>query len=263
MSGIAPYIVVGTGYLFAVPSGGNLASNATPLRPFTVQDFELTVKGKIQKLQGLYNVAEDIAKVDQDVQFKFSMGRRDFFALNQMYYSDTFAAGGDIAAVLEAHTIPGSSTYTVTIAPPGSGTFVQELAVEYAGAFGGRFIKVASVTAVGQYSVVESTGVFTFFSGDASAKIQISYEYLSAATGTQYQFNGQIQGFGPSLQLFLYDPYIAGTLAAANGTIALTNAKLSEVSYQNSRDNYGKCQISGEAAMNNAGLVSTFYSALG
>ena len=76
---------------------------------YTVQDFELTVKGKIQKLQGLYNVAEDIAKVDQDVQFKFSMGRRDFFALNQMYYSDTYAAGGDIAQVTEAHTVPASS----------------------------------------------------------------------------------------------------------------------------------------------------------
>ena len=263
MSGIQPYIVVGTGYLFAVPSGGNLAANASPLRPYTVQDFELTVKGKIQKLQGLYNVAEDIAKVDQDVQFKFSMGRRDFFALNQMYYSDTYAAGGDIAQVTEAHTVPASSAYTVTVTPPGSGTFVQELAVEYAGAFGGRFVKVTSVTAVGQYSVTESTGVFTFYSSDASAKVQISYEYSLASTGTQYNFNGQIQGYGPSLELFLYDPYIAGSLAQANGTIQLTNAKLSEVGYSNKRDNYGMCAISGEAAMNNSGLVATFYSALG
>ena len=264
MSGIAPFIQLGTGILLVNPNGGNLASNVTPFRPFTVQDFELTVKGKIQKLMGQYNSAEDIARIDTDWAFKFSMGRADFFALNQMFYADTFAGGGHVAQWNEQKTIPSSVAYTVTVTPPSSGTFLTELAVEYAGAFGGRFTRVATPTVVGTYSVVESTGVFTFFSGDAAAAIQISYAYTIAATpGTGYQANGQIQGYGPALELWIYDNYKAGSLATSNGTIRLLNCKLSEVSYSNKRDNYSMCAISGECAMSNSGLIAEFYSALG
>jgi hypothetical protein len=264
MSGIAPLIQLGTGILFINPSGSNLPSNVTPFRPFTIQDFELTVKGKIQKLMGQYNTAENLGRVDQDFSFKFNMGRQDWFALNQMFYADTFAGGGHVVQVLETHTVPATGPYTITVAPPSSGTFYQDLAVEYLGAFGGRFVKGTPSATAGVYSVVESTGVFTFASGDASAAIQISYAYTIATTpGTGYQVNGQFQGWAPALDMWLYDNYKGNFLATSNGTIHLTNGMLAETGYANKRDNYSMSAISGECAMNNAGLIAEFYSALG
>jgi|ERR1700722_217940 len=264
MSGIAPFIQVGTGVIFVNPSGGNLASNVTPFRPFTIQNFDLTVKGKVQKLMGQYNTAENLARVDQEFSFKFEMGRVDFFALNQMFYADTFAGGGHVVQVTEQHTVPATSPYTITIAPPSSGTFYQDLAVEYAGAFGARFVKGTPSATAGIYSVVETTGVFTFASGDASAAIQISYAYTIASTpGTGYQANGQFQGWCPALDLWVYENYKGNYLATANGTIHLTNAVLAEIGYSHKRDNYEMCSISGECAMNNSGLIAEYYSALG
>ena len=239
------------------------------MRPFTIQDFDLTVKGKVQKLMGQYNMAENLARVDQDFAFKFSMGRQDWFALNQMFYADVFAPGGHVVQVTETHAVPGSGPYTITVAPPSSGTFYVDLAVEYAtsatqsAAFGARFVKGTPSATAGVYSVVESTGVFTFASGDAGAFVQISYAYTLTTPGTGYQVNGQFQGWCPSLDLWIYDNYKGNYLATANGTIHLTTAVLSEVGYSNKRDNYSMCAISGECSMNGSGLVAEFYSALG
>jgi hypothetical protein len=265
MAGIAPFIQLGSGLLFVNPNGSNLAANVTPFRPWTIQDFELTVKGKIQKLQGQYNTAEDIARVDQDWAFKFTMGRVDFFALNQMFYSDVSAGGGHVVNAIFQATVPATpGPYTLTIAPPSSGTFYADLGVEYTGAFTGRFIKGAPSATAGIYSVVPSTGVYTFASADQGASIQISYSYTIASTpGTGYQANGQFQGWGPALDIWVYDNYQAGALAKSNGTIHLTTAKLGEVSYSNKRDNYSMCAISGECCMGNSGLIAEFYSALG
>ena len=62
---------------------------------------------------------------------------------------------------------------------------------------------MTSVAAVGQYSVNSSTGVYTFYSGDASAAVAITYS--STVTGGQnIVVANQLLGYTPTFQLDYY-----------------------------------------------------------
>src|SRR6185312_14240440 len=115
----------------------------------------------------------------------------------------------------EAHSVPASTPFTVTIAPPGSGTFTLDLGVIYAsGANAGvRLQKVASGPIAGQYSV--ASGVYTFATADANAAIWISYQY-TVTTGQTFQINNQPMGYGPVVSLDFLWGYKSGYQGVPN-----------------------------------------------
>ena len=73
--------------------------------------------------------------------------------------------------VIEAHTVPSTGPYTVTVSHVASNV---NYSVNYASG-GAPLTKVATPTVAGQYSV--SGGTYTFSSADASAAVDINYSY--------------------------------------------------------------------------------------
>lgn len=197
------FFQLGSGRVFGNPVSGNLATNPTPQFFGTQQDFSLDIDQKLEELRGVGQFPDDVGPTDRKISGKIGFGKIEMALTNNLFLGDTQATGQDIVSPIEAHTVPPSAgPYTVTITPPESGTFVKDLGVLY-GSFGGIgavFQKVTSVTAVQQYSV--SAAVYTFYSGDASAAVQISYVY-SVTTGLTQQMNQQILGFGPIFELWI------------------------------------------------------------
>src|ERR1700744_355512 len=115
------YIQFGSGLLFLNPNAGNLATDPTPVRPFTLQDVKFEQKGKIESLKGQYQYPDDTATGDKDGTFEFSMGRKDYFLLNQIFNADVVAAGGTSVALSPATAIP-ATPFHITPTIPGSGT---------------------------------------------------------------------------------------------------------------------------------------------
>jgi hypothetical protein len=234
------YIQYGSAYLYVNPKSGNLATPTLPVFPFTVQDVEVSFKGKADELRGQLRIPEDVAVGDISITGKFGIGRKDWLLFNQLYFSDLVVTGGTSVSPLEAHTIPASVAYTVTTVPPGSGVFSEDLGVMYAGT-GQRLQLVGSLTAAGQYMVNTSTGVYTFDVADASASVLISYSY-TLTTGATYEVNNQIQGFGPQLEFFLVDRY--QLVAGVANTMWLKSVKCHSLgNVGNKRDKYAMPEI--------------------
>ena len=189
---------LGAGRVFANPLGGNTAANPTPQFFGTMQDFSLEIDQKLEELRGVSQFPDDVGPTDRKISGKIGFGKIELATLNQLYFGDTSTTGVTAVAALENHTIPASSPYTITIVPPESGTFSEDMGVIYgtAGGLGGVFTKVTTASAVQQY---QNTGTvtYTFNSLDAGKAVQVSYTYNIAAVGATQQVNNQVIGFGP------------------------------------------------------------------
>jgi hypothetical protein len=196
------FFQLGAGRVYGNPVGGNQAANPTPQFFGTQQDLSLDIDQKLEELRGVGQFPDDVGPTDRKISGKIGFGKIETGIVNNLFLADTSATGEDVVSALETHTIPASpGPYTITITPPETGAFVKDLGVIYGsfGGIGGDFTKI-TVVAKGEYTV--SGGVYTFFSGDAGAAVQISYVY-SLTTGTTQQMNQQVLGWGPIWELWI------------------------------------------------------------
>lgn len=255
------YIQYGSAFLFVRPTGGNLPASPQPVFPLTVQDVEVNVKGKIDELRGQYQWAEDSATGDKTGTGKFGIGRKDWYLFNNLYFADLVTAGGESVSYLEPHTIPAvTGPYTITVAPPGTGTFAEDLGVVYASNGLRLQQQTAGLTQAGQYQV-SNVGVYTFDVADASVPILISYAY-TLTTGNTYQVNNQIMGYGPQAEFFLVDRY---QLEAGISNCLLLNAvKVSSIgNVGNKRDKYAMPEVEFTIFANAANRIMSPFVAAG
>jgi hypothetical protein len=246
----------GIGGIFARPTGGNQAATSMPVQLGTIQEGSLEMSQKLVSLMGQNKWPDDVAPSDMKGSGKSGFGRINPEIFNNLFFADVLTNSGTIEGFVpnEAHTVPGTGPFTITIAPPSTGTFVNDMGVYYAANLSQTLQKVASVTAAGQYSVVESTGVYTFFSADASAAILISYDYTyTAPAGARVvtAFN-HIQGYGPFFELFLLESY------QANNFVHLYQCRASKLSRPLKRDNYEIPDFEFEFYPNAAGKILDF-----
>lgn len=165
-------------------------THPTPTNIKVLQSASIELKATNKELfgQNIFPVAVGRAQVKVSGKAKFADYQprliRDFIggANNSL-----MTAGETLIANGEAQSVPGSSTYTITVT--NSATWVMDLGVVYA-ATGIPLTNVASLSGAGQYTY--SAGVYTFNSADASAAVLISYTYtLSSAGATVLMSNTQ------------------------------------------------------------------------
>jgi hypothetical protein len=257
---MSAYIQFGSGKLFLNPNAGNLAVNPTPLKALTIQDVSIDISGDIKELKGASQFPDDVAVGDKKGTGKFSIGRKDLSMFNQIFFADISAAGGVSVSPDEAHSIPATTPFTITMAPPDTSVFANDLGVNYAGT-GKAFTKVASGPTVGQYSVVIATGVYTFAAADEGVAVTISYSFTLSAAGATYQVNNQVLGWGPQVEMFLVDTYqpVSGIFSV----IHLYAAKVSKVSIGNKRVDYSMPEVDFSYFQSASGRVIDLYSNVG
>jgi len=157
-------------------------------------DFDFTNK----PLWGQYQFPVAIARGQGKISGKAKFAQILALTYRDLFWGLSSAAGQFAVSFNEAQSVPGSSTYTITVT--NSATYNDDLGVIYAST-GKRFTRVSSVAAAGQYSVNFSTGVYTFYSGDASAAVEISYTYLPVTGGTKITITNQLLGTTPTFAM--------------------------------------------------------------
>jgi len=262
MSAAQPYIQFGSALIWINPNSGNLATNPTPVKPYTIASLEIDQSADTKELRGQSQFPDDTARSDIKSTFKFSMGRTDYFLLNQAVYADVTTTGGISVSPNEAHTIP-TTPFQVTVAPPSSGVFSSDLGVQLASL--GNLTKVASGPTTGQYSVDPATGIYTFAAADVGLHVLISYSYTLTA-GNTYQLNNQVQGYSPQIEFWAVETYSkasAGTNAVVPSVVRIYAAKIGKVSFPYKRNDYKMVDIEGGYFASANGRVIDYYAANG
>lgn len=204
-------IQFGSGVIWLKPVLGNLPTNPTPFRLGGLQEFNVDFKGDLKSLfaQSQFAIATARGKISVDIKGKFAV--YDPNLLNQMFFSQAASSGITYVADSELHAIGATVTATnaATFVNPGGNEGVVRLDT------GATMTRVASAPATGQYSVVESTGVYSFNATDVTAAFQvsISYKYTIASRGITIDLLGQLMGYAPELEIFAYNNFRSKYLA--------------------------------------------------
>lgn len=223
-------------------------ANPTPVTVGVLQevqvDFDFTNKELIGQNQFPVDVARAQGKITGKAKFALLYGR----TINDIFFGDTLnQTSGILAAMLEAHSVPSSSTYTVTVTH--ADHFLEDQGVFYSNT-GLPLYRVASGSeATGTYSVNETTGVYTFASGDASAPMLFNYTYTST-TNIQISGTNKLMGTSPVFEVLLAESFKGNVL-----NLKLYQAITTKLSFPFKNTDYSIQDLEFSAYANQAGKV--------
>jgi len=199
-------IVFHSGALFVKSSG----ATPTPVRVATLQETSFDFKASNKDLFGENQFAEAIGRGNTKISGKAKMGRFNGKLMNDVFFKQPDANILNQAKLIvldEAGTI-ASGSVTVT----NGANFAEDLGVQYT-ASGNPFKRVASAPAVGEYSVNETTGVYTFNATDNTQAVRISYLYKTTAAGAgTIKIDNQLAGEAPTFRAVFSQRFQSQTL---------------------------------------------------
>lgn len=168
-----------------------IASGSQPIVFGALQDVQIKISAKNDLLMGQGQFASAVGRGSMTIKGTSKIGALSASIYNLMF-GTTPSTGTTLVNYAEAHNIPASTPYTVTVT--NSATFVADYGVVYT-ATGIPLELVASNPAQGQYSV--SAGVYTFAAADTGVAVQITYTSTSSTTGATIQVPNSLQGVQP------------------------------------------------------------------
>lgn len=170
----------------------------TPIQVATLQEVSFDFKATNKSLFGENQFAEAVGRGNVTITGKAKSGRFNGALLNQIFFSQPAAnktAGAKLLAFNELGTV---ATTTITVS--NGANFSEDLGVQNA-TTGAVYTRVASAPAAAQYSVNESTGVYTFNATENTQVMKISYLYKTTATGSGTQLiTNQQAGDAPTFR---------------------------------------------------------------
>jgi hypothetical protein len=224
----------------------------TPINFGLVQKVSVDTSVSVKELYGQYAFPVAVGSGTRKVQCKASLARFSGQALGRLFYNQAPSSGSTISQFAEVHGVPASSPYTVTVT--NATHFVADQGVVYAST-GLPLIAVATVSAAGQYSVNAATGVYTFYSGDSTANVLISYTYTNSSQGESLAIANPL--IGPTstftATLFATDP-----TTNAQFSVTLNQCVASKFSFDTNIEDFSKPDFEFQAFANAAGQVMTF-----
>jgi hypothetical protein len=239
---------------------GSAPAVPAPYRLQVQQDISIDFDETIEELYGqlIYPTAVGVGKAKVTGKIKDAMITShdlELFVGNGAAGVPVLPTGNNIMVLGpngagEPATVPAATpfTYTVLNAP----TFVRDWGVRYA-ATGLPLVRVATVTAAGQYSV--AAGVYTFDTADASAPVLIDYEYTTTG-GYTVTYNSQLQG-----QITLCELRFAGFYAGQQFGAYIPQLVVNKFSLQTKMAGFTIPELDFTAYATPANEVAMFYVA--
>lgn len=224
------------------PSAGNRPTSWSAEQIVGMQEISFNRTAKMVPLKGSNQFPDAVAIADKEVKGKMKVGRFDGDFLNNAMFGENPTTDAPIWYPLEAHTVPPSTTYTVTVT--NHSTFAADYGVRYTNGQPFTNMQGATLTAKGQYNV--TAGVYTFYSGDAAAAVAISYQGTST-TGSVFTEHNQLQGWGPIVQLALWEPYSTNLNQSANNGIFFSAVVFGGINGPFKRDDWIYLELDWEA----------------
>lgn len=180
-------------------------SNPTPAFLGILQDIEIDFDQTLKELMGQYKMPVDVAPANLKVTGKAKFAKIQANLANDLMFGQTLTTGaGQAMAVAESGSIPATpGPYTLTVTH--SATFKEDLGVFFA-SNGIQLTRVVTGPATGQYSVDESTGIYTFAAADQGLAVTLYYTY-TVTTLKQISMANQLMGVGPTFELNIQEQY--------------------------------------------------------
>lgn len=199
-------LVFGAGDFFAVPlvdAQGNPINNPTPIQIGAMQEMSLDFSGDLKELYGQKQFALAVARGKVKTTGKFKGAQIHGAALNSLFFGTGYSSGSMHAINTDSSgVLVPSSPYTVTVTPPSSGTYVDDMGVLDANAV--PMTRVASAPAAGQYMVNTATGLYTFASADVGKKVFINYRYsYSLTSAKRITLTNMAMGQAPAFKAYM------------------------------------------------------------
>jgi hypothetical protein len=206
----------GAGKLIAVPTLdalGNPVANPTPVAVAVLQDVSVDLDYEIKTIHGEKQFPVAAGRGKGKITWKAKAGDFSAGVLGSLFLGSPAVASRKGVVVDFAATVPASPA-TVTIDPPGDGTFVADLGVTDV-VTGKPLQRVAAAAETGQYSVNPSTGIYTFATADANKPVLFSYEYQVALSASSQLFtiHNHLMGYTPTFSAIFYNQFAGKTLA--------------------------------------------------
>jgi hypothetical protein len=221
-------------------------------------DVSVDITQELKDLTGQYKFPDDVAAGQGKISGKFSVGRINMAAFNQLMFAQTQTTGTKQIAADESHTFASS------VAVTNLGTFSVDLGCRYA-VNGLALLRLPSgVPAAGQYTV--TAGTYTFSAADVSAggSVLISYVWTTPSVGYTVPLNQTLQGYGPIFELWLSEPYQQTTVSSVvygNG-LHLWACRMSKLGQELKNSDYLKPAFEWQAFANSAGQVGEWFQAV-
>lgn len=210
-------IVFHSGALFVKDT----ALNSTPYQVATLQEISFDFKASNKPLFGENQFAEAVGRGNTSVSGKAKNGRFNGRLLNEVFFKQAAAnisAQAKLLALDEAATV---ATATVTVA--NAANFIEDLGVQSATS-GEQYVRVASAPAAKQYTVNESTGVYTFNATENTSTLKISYLYKTTAAGANtLKLTNQIAGEAPTFRLLCAQKFQNQTMTVSLNAVVAEN----------------------------------------
>lgn len=157
-----------------------------------LQDNSIDFTFEVKELYSQLGYPIDIARGKGKVTGKAKVARIFANLYADIFFGETVASGEDAVSENEIHTLTASSM-TVSHAS----TFVADLGVYYSATGNQRFQFVTGApSATGQYTT-GTNGSYTFFTGDISAVVSVSYVFTDT-NGKTITINNNYMGFTPT-----------------------------------------------------------------
>ncbi|MGB8600870.1 MAG: hypothetical protein WCD42_01605 [Rhizomicrobium sp.] len=178
-------------------------SPATPFNVGLCNEFSVDASFDTDELYGQYQVPLLVGRTKMKVTGKISPALLSGGAMSTFLLGQSFTRGSQHDATTLTEEIPEAASYTVTPMVPSSGTFLSDLGVIDLES-NQAMQKAASAAALtaGEYSVDESTGIYSFAAEDAGDSISISFSYSYTSSSSQTAtWNNQLLGTTPTFRL--------------------------------------------------------------
>lgn len=191
----------GAGDFYGVPlvdAQGNPITNPTPIKIGAMQEMSLEFSGDLKELYGQNQFALATGRGKVKASGKFKGAQIHGAALSSLFFGNGMTAGTMQAIQTDTTgaAIP-ASPYQITVTPPNSGIWQEDLGVLDSNAV--PMTRVASAPATGQYSV--AAGLYTFAAADTAKSVYINYRYSYALTSAKrISLTNLPMGFAPAFK---------------------------------------------------------------
>lgn len=159
-----------------------------------LQDNSIDFSFEIKELYSQLGYPIDIARAKGKVSGKAKVARVFANLYADIFFGESVATGETNVSEDETKTLTTGNVGSLSVTF--ASAFVADLGVYYKATGNKRFQYVTGAPAIGQYTTGVN-GVYTFFTGDIAAVVNISYVYTDA-NGKTITINNNFMGYTPT-----------------------------------------------------------------
>lgn len=194
-------VLVGTALTDAF---GAALANPTPIQFGILQEASVDLSFDIKELFGQYQFPVAIGRGKGKITGKAKFAQLNGLTVNTLFFGQTLASGELGEVIATTGTAIPTTPFTITVTPPNSGTFANDLGVLDPN--GLPMTRVASGPTTGQYSLSGAT--YTFASADVGKLVRISYQYTATSTTKKkLTISNVLMGQAPTFRADLLIPF--------------------------------------------------------